>query len=102
MLTRRGPGTPLLYLGAGLPDIRKALPALVEGSRAEEGCLIYEVHESVDAPGTATYKVTVTNVGTGTARNATLTDNLPAGTWTVTLASPDGDDACPTPAGCPP
>jgi quinol monooxygenase YgiN len=36
---------------AGRSDVRKALPALVAGSRAEKGCLIYEVHESVDAPG---------------------------------------------------
>ena len=51
--------------------------------------------ESIDAPGTATYTITVTNLGTGIARNATLTDDLPAGSWTVTLASPDGNDICP-------
>ena len=51
--------------------------------------------ESIDAPGTATYTITVTNLGTGIARNATLTDDLPAGSWTVTLASPDGNDVCP-------
>ena len=55
--------------------------------------------ETVDAPGTATYTITVTNEGPGIARNATLEDDLPAGTWTVTLASPDGDDDCPTGAG---
>lgn len=51
--------------------------------------------ETIDAPGTASYTVTVTNVGAGIARNATLTDTLPSGTWTVSLASPDGDDVCP-------
>lgn len=51
--------------------------------------------ETIDAPGTATYTVTVTNVGAGIARNATLTDTLPPGTWTVSLTSPDGNDVCP-------
>ena len=51
--------------------------------------------ETIDAPGTASYTVTVTNVGAGIARNATLTDTLPSGTWTVSLASGDGDDVCP-------
>lgn len=51
--------------------------------------------ETIDAPGTASYTITVTNIGTGIARNATLTDDLPAGSWTVTLASSDGDDVCP-------
>ena len=52
-------------------------------------------NETIDAPGTATYSIVVTNVGTGIARNATLSDTLPAGSWTVTLSSPDGNDVCP-------
>lgn len=40
---------------AGLSDVRKALPALVAGTRAEPGCLIYEAHESVDAPGQVSF-----------------------------------------------
>ncbi|MGK2949797.1 MAG: DUF7507 domain-containing protein, partial [Acidimicrobiales bacterium] len=52
--------------------------------------------ETIDAPGTASYSIVVTNNGPGVAQNATLTDTLPAGSWTVTLASPDGDDDCPT------
>ncbi|MGK2947794.1 MAG: SpaA isopeptide-forming pilin-related protein, partial [Acidimicrobiales bacterium] len=51
--------------------------------------------ETIDAPGTASYSIVVTNNGPGAAQNATLTDTLPAGSWTVTLASPDGDDDCP-------
>jgi len=51
--------------------------------------------ETIDAPGTASYSIVVTNNGPGAAQNATLTDTLPAGSWTVTLASPDGDDVCP-------
>jgi quinol monooxygenase YgiN len=35
---------------AGLPQIRKALPALIAGTRLAAGCLTYEVYESVDAP----------------------------------------------------
>ena len=42
--------------------------------------------ETIDAPGTATYSIVVTNVGTGIALNATLSDTLPAGSWTVTLS----------------
>ena len=45
-------------------------------------------NETIDAPGTATYNIVVTNIGTGIARNATLSDTLPAGSWTVTLGSP--------------
>ena len=52
-------------------------------------------NETIDAPGTATYNIVVTNVGTGIARNATLSDTLPAGSWTVTLGSPNGNDVCP-------
>lgn len=53
-------------------------------------------NETIDAPGTATYTITVTNVGAGIARNATLTDTLPAGSWTVTQTSAnDGNDVCP-------
>jgi uncharacterized repeat protein (TIGR01451 family)/LPXTG-motif cell wall-anchored protein len=52
--------------------------------------------ETIDAPGTASYSIVVTNNGPGVAQNATLTDTLPAGSWTISLASPDGDDDCPT------
>lgn len=51
---------------------------------------------TIDAPGTALYTVSVTNVGAGMARNATLVDTLPPGTWTVVqTGTPDGDDVCP-------
>jgi len=58
--------------------------------------------ETVDAPGTASYTITITNLGAGTARNVTLTDTLPAGGWTITQTSPsDVGDICPNPAGNP-
>lgn len=74
-----------------LPDLQVVKQAAdgVDAGTAPSG------NETIDAPGTATYTVTVTNVGTGIARNATLTDTLPAGSWTVSLASPDGNDVCP-------
>jgi uncharacterized repeat protein (TIGR01451 family) len=47
---------------------------------------------TVTPPGTATYTVTVTNYGPGTAVGASVTDTLPPGTWTITHGS---DVACP-------
>ena len=41
----------------------------------------------VTAPGTATFTIVATNSGQGIARNVTLTDTLPAGTWTEDSAS---------------
>lgn len=74
-----------------LPDLQVVKQAAdgVDAGTAPSG------NETIDAPGTATYTVTVTNVGAGIARNATLTDTLPAGSWTVSLANEDGNDACP-------
>lgn len=74
-----------------LPDlqvVKQAADGVDEGTAASS-------NETIDAPGTASYSIVVTNVGAGIARNATLTDTLPAGSWTVSLASPDGNDVCP-------
>ena len=74
-----------------LPDLQ-VVKLAADGVDAGSGS---SSNETVDAPGTATYTVTVTNIGAGIARNVTLTDVLPSGAWTVSLASPDGSDACP-------
>ena len=38
---------------------------------------------TVNTGANAGYSITTTNIGQGTARNVTLTDTLPAGTWTI-------------------
>ncbi len=38
---------------------------------------------TVNVLGNASYSITTTNNGAGTARNVTLTDTLPSGTWTI-------------------
>jgi len=49
----------------------------------------------INAGATASFTVTVSNIGQGAANDVVVTDNLPSGTWTVSAPM---DAGCPTPA----